>query len=107
MDWRKYASEEKIDTIKNQSNILNSKITIPFASFIKFCDRYNSYLNDSINTPNKVMEKSSEINAKIKFLKPYEVFDLDNPYKETEGIKFWTEIYQNKDNFKFDNKFLE
>ena len=99
LEWRKSASKEKINTIKNQSNILNSKITIPFASFIKFCDKYNSYLNDSINTPNIVMEKCSEINAKIKFLKPYEVFDLDNPYKETDGIGFWTEIYKNRDNF--------
>ena len=72
LEWRKSASKEKINTIKNQSNILNSKITIPFA-VLKFCDKYNSYLNDSINTPNIVMEKCSEINAKIKFLKPYEV----------------------------------
>ena len=46
------------------------------------------------------MEKCSEINAKIKFLKPYEVFDLDNPYKETDGIRFWTEIYKNRIIFK-------
>ena len=105
LNWRIDAAKEKIETLKNQSNILNAKFTIPFASFIKFSDRYNFYLNDSINSPIKIIDKSKDINSKILFLKPYEIIDLDNPSKKTEGLNFWMNIFKNENNFQIsDNK---
>ena len=105
LNWRKNSAEEKIETLKNQSKILNAKFTIPFASFIKFCDLYNFYLNDSINTPAKIIEKTKDMNSNILFLKPYQLIDLDNPKKENEGYLFWQEIYENEKNFTImDNK---
>lgn len=105
LKWRNQASIEKTETLKNQSNILNSKYTIPFASFIKFADNYNSYLNDAVNTPKKILESKKNINAQLKFLKPYEKIDMDNPNEKTDGYEFWTNIYENKDNFQiFENK---
>lgn len=105
LNWRIDAAREKLLTLKNQSNILNAKITIPFASFIKFSDRYNSYLNDTINTPLKIIDESKNINSKILFLKPYELIDLENPPKETKGFNFWMDIFKDKNNFQIlDNK---
>ena len=100
IDWRKYAAEEKIQTLKYQSEILSSKFTIPFASFIKFSDNYNKYLNDSINKPRTILEKCKNIKSKIMFLAPYQIIDLDNPIVENKGYEFWDNIYENKSNFK-------
>lgn len=101
LNWRKSSAAEKIQTLKYQSEILNSKFTIPFASFIKFCDNYNFYLNDSSNTPFSIIEGCKNISSKILFLKPYQILDLDNPKKENEGYEFWNSIYNDRDNFNF------
>ena len=87
LNWRKSAAEEKIQTLKYQSEIFNSKYTIPFASFIKFCDNYNFYLNDSVNTPARILEECRDINSKILFLKPYQIINLDNTQKENTGVR--------------------
>ncbi len=97
--WRDFAAREKIQTLKNQSEIFGSKFTIPFASFIKFSDNYNNYLNDSINTPNIIIKKCKDLNSKIIFLEPYQIFDLDNPKEDTQGYNFWNKIYENRINF--------
>ncbi len=104
LNWRKSAAEEKIRIIKNQSNILGSKFTIPFASFIRFSDHYNNYLNDSVNTPKIILDKCKDINSKILFLEPYEVLNLDDPKQEMQSCEFWNKIYDNKINFQVTNK---
>ena len=103
LKWRNSASEEKIEVLKYQSEILEAKFTIPFASFIKFSDSYNNYLNDSINTPNIILDKCKNIKSNILFLEPYQVLDLDDPKMEINGYEFWNNIYQNKQNFKLIN----
>jgi hypothetical protein len=104
LNWRRSAAEEKIQIIKNQSNLLGSKFTIPFASFIRFSDHYNNYLNDSINTPKIILNKCKDLNSKILFLEPYEVLDLDDPKQKTQNCEFWNRIYDNKINFEIINK---
>jgi UDP-MurNAc hydroxylase len=104
LNWRKSAAEEKIRIIKNQSNILGSKFTIPFASFIRFSDHYNNYLNDSVNTPKIILDKCKDINSKILFLEPYEVLNLDDPKQEMQSCEFWNKIYDDKINFQVTNK---
>ena len=99
LNWRKFAAAEKIQTLKYQSEILNSKFTIPFASFIKFCDNYNFYLNDSINSPESIIKECKNISSNILFLKPYQILDLDNPKIENKGYEFWNSIYNDKSNF--------
>ena len=99
ISWRKSAAKEKIQTLKYQSEILNSKFTIPFASFIKFSNNYNFYLNDAINTPKDIIDNCSNIESNLSFLKPYQVIELENPKNETEGYDFWRRIYEDKSNF--------
>lgn len=98
--WRQYAAKEKIQTLKLQSKILNPKYTIPFASFIKFCDNFNFYLNDSANTPYNIKMNCDQLNSKILFLKPLQKIDLENVEDEITGYEFWDKIYKNKNNFK-------
>lgn len=105
LKWRQFAAEEKIKTLKYQSEILNSKFTVPFASFIKFCDKYNYYLNDSINSPENILETCKNIKSNILFLEPYQVIDVDNPKKDIKGFIFWKKIYDDKNNFNIHENF--
>ena len=97
INWRKNSAKEKINTLLKQSNILNSKYTIPFASFISFCDPYNFYLNDSVNTPKKIIEKQNQTDSKIVFLKPYQRINIKSPNFNEEGYKFWQNVFENRD----------
>ena len=100
--WRKQAASEKIDCLINQSNILEAKYTIPFASFIYFCDIYNFYLNDSVNTPNKILNIKNKLNSKLLFLKPYQNLNLNNVSNNDEGYDYWNSVFNNKDFLKIE-----
>lgn len=102
ISWRAKAAEEKINTIINQSKLLNAKYIIPFASFVYFCDKYNYYLNDSVNTPQKVMSFENKLKSKIIFLKPGQTIDLNNIIIDKEGIDFWQKKFLEIKNFNSD-----
>jgi UDP-MurNAc hydroxylase len=97
--WRQKAAEEKLNTLINQSNLLEAKYVIPFASFIYFSDPYNFYLNDSVNTPLKLMLIKNKLNSKIIFLKPNQLIDLKNFSIKNEGYNFWQDKFSNINNF--------
>ena len=54
--YRKIAADEKLETVERQARILDCKLVIPFASFVYFSNELNFYMNDSINTPEKVIK---------------------------------------------------
>ena len=56
-NFREDAAEEKLKSIEAQANILKCKSVIPFASFIYFSNELNFYMNDAINTPEKVKNR--------------------------------------------------
>ena len=89
--WRINAANEKIQTLINQTEILGAKTVIPFASFIKFSNRRNSYLNSDRNTPNTIIERTKNNNLNVVFLKPYEKQNLDLLHQNEETLKFWDE----------------
>jgi len=94
-NWRIEAAQEKIETVKNQSNLLNTKIVIPFASFIRFSNINNHYLNDHINTPDKLLSKIGNEKFDLLFLKPNEEQDISNLKQNNESIEFWREQFNN------------
>ena len=49
IELRKNASIEKLKRIQIQAKIFQPKFIIPFASFVKFCHKDNSYMNDQMN----------------------------------------------------------
>ena len=96
LKWRKDAAIEKIKTLKKQSNILGAKYTIPFASYIYFSDEYNFYLNDSVNTPEDIINLTKFEKTKYIFLKPYEnIFFNNNVISNVsgEGALFWSKKF--------------
>jgi hypothetical protein len=95
IEWRKKAAELKIQAIIKQSKILEAKYTIPFASFIFFSDKYNYYLNDSVNKPYNVIEKTNGHKTKFLFLKPYKKLMLKSPKLTKEGETFWEVKFNN------------
>ncbi len=87
--WEKKAAEEKINTILNQANILNAKTVIPFASFIKFSNIRNHYLNRNSNTPDIVKNKTKKSEINIVFFKPYEEQELIGIKQNEDSMNFW------------------
>ena len=96
--WRKLAAKEKIEALKLQSKIFNSKITIPFASFIYFSNIFNFYLNDSVNFPKKILEEFDYKEKKLIFLKPYQEIDLDNLNNIENNLIFWQDMFEEINN---------
>jgi len=102
--YRESAAEEKLDSIEKQSNILNCKFVIPFASFVYFSNELNFYMNDSINTPEKIVKKLSGKKYNIVFLSPGEIQDLSNLKQKQSSLDFWKKEYDNI-NLKHKDKF--
>ena len=107
LTWRKLAAKEKIDALKLQSKIFNSKITIPFASFIYFSNILNFYLNDSVNTPKKILEEFEYKEKKLIFLKPYQKIDLDNLDNIENNLFFWQKEFDEINNKKIISEEVE
>ena len=66
--YRKIAADEKLEVVERQARILGCKSVIPFASFVYFSNELNFYMNDSINTPEKVINFFSDKKTKAIFL---------------------------------------
>jgi UDP-MurNAc hydroxylase len=93
IQWRRSAAEEKIDTMKQQSRILGVKQLIPFASFIRFSNPINNYLNDQGNKPADVSIMLKDEDYDVIFLKPMVNHDIDDLKPSDEGINFWEEKF--------------
>ena len=87
--WRTNAANEKIQTLIDQAEILEAKKVIPFASFIKFSNIRNSYLNKDRNTPNVVIERTKNTKINLVFLKPYEIQNLEYLNQNEDALQFW------------------
>jgi UDP-MurNAc hydroxylase len=100
---RKRNAEIKIDRIKLISEFFCPDVILPFASYVFFCHKENSSMNDSINTPEKIYnsKKLELIKNKIMFLKPFDEFNptkiLKNEIEEKNeiAISYWVEKYKN------------
>jgi L-ascorbate metabolism protein UlaG (beta-lactamase superfamily) len=94
--WRVLAANEKLDEIKKQCMVLDCKIVIPIASFIYFSHVDNFYLNDSVNTIEKVSNFLQSNNIKYKILSPNTFFQLSDIYLDDGTSKaFWKNEFAN------------
>lgn len=92
--WRNEAAKEKLNTMELQINKFKPNYVIPFASFIYFSNQENKYLNDAINTPQKVLEKFKNTESNIIFMKPGDEFNPTGPELNVEdAISFWQDKY--------------
>lgn len=92
--WRKEAADEKLNTIKLQVRVFKPQVLIPFASFVYFSNEDNNYLNDSVNSPEKVIEAIADYDVNVLVMKPGDQFhgyvkklDVDN------AVEFWRVKY--------------
>ena len=71
--WRVNAAQEKINTIKLQTETFRPKYLIPFASFFYFSNKENFYLNDSVNRPEQLEDKLQKYLEKLTIMAPNDV----------------------------------
>ena len=93
--WRVNAAQEKINTIKLQTETFQPKYLIPFASFFYFSNKENFYLNDSANRPEQLEDKLQKYSEKLTIMAPNDVLGgkidrLDN----IKAINFWKNKYE-------------
>lgn len=94
--WRTDASYLKLDEIKRQFKLLNCQTVIPIASFIYFSHKDNFYMNDSINTVEKVCKFLSLNNLSYKILSPNTTYEVGiDDYDDSIPQIFWKNEYDN------------
>jgi len=92
-NFRIRAAKEKLDTFALQANTLKAKFVIPFASFVRFCHEENSYLNDSINTIDTVIEREDDYQAKLVVMKPFQKWIIGEMIENGTSADFWRTQY--------------
>tara|TARA_B100000029_G_scaffold389442_1_gene385794 strand:+ start:6322 stop:7680 length:1359 start_codon:yes stop_codon:yes gene_type:complete len=102
--YRKIAADEKLETVEKQAGILQCKSVIPFASFVYFSNELNFYMNDSINTPQKVVSFFSDKKTNVIFLAPGEIQKINNLQQDKSSLDFWNKKYNDINLIKNDKK---
>jgi len=96
-EWRQVAAKKKLRVVKLQAQFLEPKVIIPFASFIYFSNSLNNFMNDHINTPQKVVEGLDGMKGKLCFMHPEEVRDIKDFGNDEQSLKFWSKRFENID----------
>ncbi len=92
-DFRRSAAQEKLNTIENQFKILECKKVVPFASFIYFSNKLNSFMNDEINKPH-VFQKSLSKKIDSIILAPGEEQIISQLKQSENSLNFWKKKYE-------------
>ena len=87
--YRENAAKEKLESLERQATILNCKTLIPFANFVYFSNELNSYMNDSINTPEKVINKFLNKKFDTVILAPKEIQEMNNLKQNQASLNYW------------------
>ena len=87
--YRENAAKEKLESLERQATILNCKTLIPFANFVYFSNELNSYMNDSINTPEKVINKFLNKKFDTVILAPKEIQEMNNLKQNQASLDYW------------------
>jgi hypothetical protein len=92
--WRAAAAAEKLDNIALQARLLKPRVVIPFASFVRFDNARNAYLNDAANTPRHVVARFRGAPFDVQVMKPGDVFTGEPSRQMTEdALAFWDAAY--------------
>jgi UDP-MurNAc hydroxylase len=99
INWRKKAALEKLKNIEKQSKFFNCKQFVGFASFIYFSNVENYYLNDSINTPQDIINYFDKTDIKPIIMQPFEKQEFLSLNQSQEAISFWEKKYAKITNY--------
>ena len=94
-ELRQIASYEKLISAENQAKILGCKQIIPFASFVYFSNELNFYMNDSVNTPRKIIKHFNNKSFESIIMRPNEEQHAKKLKQNLESINFWNNKYKN------------
>lgn len=91
--WRQAAAAEKLRGIRNQIAALRPRAVIPFASFVRFANEENAYLNDAVNRPADILAADPPMGAPVVVLRPGEEQDLSALRQAPESLDHWAAVY--------------
>lgn len=92
--WREAAAKDKLDNIALQARLLRPRVVIPFASFVRFDNQRNLYLNDAANTPRDVMARFEDAPFELVVMKPGDIFDgTVDAGRTREALEYWDSAY--------------
>lgn len=86
---RQQAARSKLAAMRRQALALQASRIIPFASFTRFSNTLNAYLNDAINTPEQVRAALADLPARCVFLQPGEQQSLSALQQAPASLAFW------------------
>ena len=91
---RRKIADEKLEGLKFQVDVFKPEAVIPIASFVWFCHEENYYLNDEINTPQKVFNfiKNNTAATPV-ILYPGEEYWKGKSHDSIESIKHYESDY--------------
>jgi len=93
LEWRKKAARHKLAAMHRQINALAPKACILFASFVRFSNNLNSYMNDAVNHPDHVLAEQSRTPARLIFMAPGESQPVDQLSQDQMSLDFWRQQY--------------
>lgn len=78
------AVDQKLDQLKSQIECFRPEFTVPFASFIYFCNRENAWMNDWSITPGRIASMNI---PGVNFMYPGDEWDSDErEFKSDEAV---------------------
>lgn len=93
IEWRKKAARHKLEVMHRQIDALAPKACILFASFVRFSNRMNSYMNDAANHPDNVVAEQSRTSSQLIFMAPGETQAVEQLAQNPASLDFWREQY--------------
>lgn len=93
IDWRKKAARHKLEAMHRQIDALAPKACILFASFVRFSNRLNSYMNDAVNHPDDVLAEQIRTSSRLIFMAPGETQAIKELIQHPASLEFWRKQY--------------
>lgn len=92
-EWRKKAAKHKLTAMHRQIAALQPKSCILFASFVRFSNQLNHYMNDAVNTPDSVLQEQKKTETHLVFMAPGETQALPDLEQSAKSLAFWRVRY--------------
>jgi UDP-MurNAc hydroxylase len=91
--YRAAAARQKLDAVAAQTNILQPRHVVPFASLIYFSNEENAYLNDQVNRPDDAHATIAATGAQPVILYPGDRWDSDKPHDDSAARERYRAVY--------------
>lgn len=93
VEWRKKAARHKLAAMHQQINALKPAACILFASFVRFSNQLNSYMNDAVNHPDHVLAEQAHTATQLIFMAPGEAQAVCELTQSPASLDFWRQQY--------------